>query len=138
MTKLNDVNPIHREPMKFKEYCEVLGGVTVHFYFSESESLTQLLFEARHRGKPLGGPYSASFHKAHIPAGLDHLHVYVKQNELFAINRDGTAHDRSHGVEIPNRVADAIRDKYPDFTLPANNFIESAPTEIRFDLLLLG
>lgn len=100
----------------------------------------KILREARLKGEPLTGTYSTQYHSAHIPNGQEHLHVYCKQNQLFAINRDGSAHDRSHQTQIPNKVADAIRTKFPDFKLPPNNFIESAPPEVqsKYSQLLFG
>ena len=85
----------------------------------------------------MGGKYSALLHKAHVPGGQDHIHVFARQNQLFAINRDGTAHDRSHGVRIPNRVADAIRAEFPNFNLPLDNLIESAPEPVQKRYLFL-
>ena len=82
--------------------------------------------EARHRGKPLRGPYSAIMHPPHGAFGQHHLHVYNKNNEIFSINKDGTAHDQSHGCHIPNKVADALRSMFPDYYIPNDNFIESA------------
>jgi hypothetical protein len=118
-------------------YKVPLGGLTVCFVF-EVGTDAQALFEARHKGTPLVGQYSAQLHKAHISSGQDHLHVFAKQNQLFALNKDGTAHDRSHGAQIPNRVADAIRAQYPEFMLPPNRIIESAPIFIEeaYQLLL--
>ena len=82
--------------------------------------------EARHRGKPLRGPYSVIDHPPRSDSGQKHLHVYCRNNEIFAINKDGTAHDQSHGCRIPNKAADALRSMYPDFCFPRDNFIESA------------
>ena len=82
--------------------------------------------EARHRGKPLRGPYSVKEHPPHGAFGQDHLHVYNKNNEIFAINKDGTAHDQSHGCHIPNKAADALRSMFPDYYIPNDNIIESA------------
>ena len=85
------------------------------------------LDEAQHRGVPLGGKYSAQLHSAHTPPrGQQHLHVYAKNNQLFALNMDGTAHDQSHQTQIPRKVADAIRQQFPTFVVPPSNFIESA------------
>jgi hypothetical protein len=124
-------------PPGLGEYQVVIEGFTVHFVFDAGSS-EAALFEARHRGTPLGGQYSALLHKPHIPGGKTHLHVYAKQNQLFAINQDGTAHDRSHGARIPNRVADAIRKQYPQFALPVSTIIEAAPEPIEgaYQLLL--
>ena len=100
----------------------------------------KILREAKLKGEPLTGTYAAQYHSAHIKDGQDHLHVYCKQNQLFAINRDGSAHDRSHQTQIPNKVADAIRIKFPDFKLPPSNFIEKASPEVqsKYSQLLFG
>jgi hypothetical protein len=42
----------------------------------------EVLTEAKHKGLPLGGEYSAQLHKAHSPVGQDHIHVYGKNNQL--------------------------------------------------------
>jgi hypothetical protein len=96
----------------------------VHFHFDPDGADGQLL-EARFHGLPLVDTYSAQKHAAHASPGYEHLHVYSKQNHLFAMNRDGSAHDDSHGYRIPNRVAQAIRTRFPDFIIPSNNLIES-------------
>ena len=82
--------------------------------------------EARHRGDPLIGKYTVRRDTPHSDSGQYHLHVYDRNNQLFAINKDGTAHDQSHGCRIPNKAADALRSMYPDFCFPRDNFIESA------------
>ena len=87
-----------------------VDDLTVHIFCHEFDAVIAL-DEAEHRGTPLGGE--------------DHLHVYLKNNQLFAINVSGTAHDRSHGVRIPNRVAKGIRKAFPQIVLPPNNLIES-------------
>ncbi len=51
--------------------------------------------------------------KGHV--SKDPVHMFVKQNQLGAINMDGSAHDQSHGVRIQNRLADAIRAEFPEF-----------------------
>ncbi len=108
------------------------------FVHSDDPDMDELLTEARHRGKPLTGPYSAIRHKAHTPVGQDHLHVYKKQNEIFAINQDSSGHDASHRVGIPNAAAKAIRQQYPNWILPANNFIENIDDPHRIALLMEG
>ena len=99
------------------------------------------LDEGRHSGLPLGGQYSANLHGAHTSPGMKHIHLYAGNRQVFAMNIDGSAHDRSHGTRIPNRVAKALSQRFPDFTLPPDNVIESAPGWI-MDLfgaeLLLG
>src|SRR5438552_5444593 len=92
-------------------------GFVVHIYCDDVEAIIDL-DEARYRGTPLTGPYSGNYHTARVPPGENHLHVFKKGKEIFAINVSGTAHDKSHGVRIPNRVAAAIRKHYPQIKLP--------------------
>ena len=111
-------------------YTFQVDEYTVHILLNRASLEANLLIEAEHRGEPLGGKYSAQLHPPHTPppAGQSHLHVYAKNNQIFALNMDGSAHDRSHQTAIPRKVADAIRDLFPDFTIPPNNFIEAADT----------
>lgn len=99
-----------------------------------------VLTEAKHKGLPIGGKYSAQLHSAHSAVGQQHVHVYAKNNQLFALNKDGSAHDASRKIQIPNKVAKAIQGKFPWFTLPPDNLIETAPDSvsaaIRSQLLL--
>lgn len=131
--------------MGFREFCNyewfsfTLENYVVHILFSKSEPGP--LLEGKSKYVELGGVYSAQLHQAHTSVGQTHIHVYARNNQLFALNQDGSAHDRSHGSKIPNKVAQAITQKFPDFTLPKDNFIESAPAEIVSafgHLLLLG
>lgn len=94
--------------------------------YSGGGEAQRLLTEAKHRGIPLGGQYSAQRHGPHTPKGQHHLHVYAKNNELFAINKDGTAHDDSHGAQIPSKVHRSLRNLFPDYNIPSNGFLESA------------
>jgi len=106
-----------------QRYEIAIDEYTIHFYVEKAEG-GQFLLEAKHKGIPLKGPYSAQPHPAHSPAGQKHIHVFKKNNELFALNVDGTAHDQSHGIRIPNKVADRIAKDFPDFKLPPGNIIE--------------
>jgi 23S rRNA-/tRNA-specific pseudouridylate synthase len=99
---------------------------TVVIYASDFDS-TVAITEARHKGNPLGGPYSVQDHTARVKPSEDHIHVYYKNNQIFALNKtSGTAHDQSHGIKIPNKVAKALKQMFPDITLPPNNIIEAA------------
>jgi hypothetical protein len=96
----------------------------IHLIVHEDSATQQQLEEAK---KPisLGKHYTGRIDNAHDPkTGQEHIHVYVKGKELFAMNRDGSAHDRSHKFQIPNVVAKEIARQFPHFTLPADNFIE--------------
>lgn len=68
------------------------------------------------------------------PGNQKHMHIYVKRNELFAINADGTAHDGYHNVKIPDAIAPFIQSK--GITLPPNNIIECLSTQRQKSLLL--
>ena len=128
----------------FKEFLDrqlseclfAVDEFTVHIVYRTADA-PACIEEARHRGRPLGGQYSAIRHKAHASSGQDHVHVFARQNQLFAINKDGTAHDRSHGIRIPNKVADALKLHFPDLSLPKDNLIELAPPDIQKDYLAL-
>lgn len=100
----------------------------IHVLFESSTD--SLITEAKHKGMPLGGQYSAQLHGVHSPVGQQHIHVYAKNNQLFSLNKDGSAHDASHQTQIPNKVAKAIQNNFPGFTLPPNNIIESAPLAV--------
>ena len=93
--------------------------------FSPEFDVKADLNEARHRGKPLVGAYSVLEHPPHTNPGEHHLQVYLKNNKIFAINRSGSGHDGSSGRRIPNKVADALRDRYPKYRIPDNNIIEN-------------
>jgi hypothetical protein len=111
------------------EWCTIRAGNDLITILYSTQS-SRMLNEAKTKGLPVGGPYSIQFHSAHSPVGMSHLHAYERNNQLFALNLDGTAHDKSHGTRIPNRVASAISHYFPDFQLPQDNIIESAPIAI--------
>lgn len=120
--------------MNFKQFADhewftfTVDNYDIHILFSKSDG--GLLVEGKSKFLSLGGQYSAQLHKAHSNPGQDHIHVYARNDQLFSMNQDGSAHDRSHGIQIPNKVASAITQMLPGFSLPPNNFIESAPDEI--------
>ena len=103
--------------------------VVVHLY-TDRPNASHLLLEAQHRGVPIGGPYSVRHDRPHSSVGQEHLHFFDRSGELFAINKDGTAHDRSHGYQIPNRIAKAMAQQFPDFSIPKNRLIESIPDDL--------
>jgi hypothetical protein len=102
------------------------GQFAIFIYEDTDEDSLLLLNEAKHRGIPLGGPYSVEKHSPHTPKNDYHLHLYHKNNQILAINRDGTAHDRSHGCIIPMVAADALRKMFLEYSIPETNLIESA------------
>jgi|APSaa5957512535_1039671.scaffolds.fasta_scaffold29590_1 hypothetical protein len=118
-----------------KKLILTIGKYTIEVFYDEA-STNMNITEARHRGIPIGGPYAAKYHKAHAPTGKDHLQFYKKQNKLFAMNVDGTGHDGSSGIELPNRIAKGINKVFPDVTLPPNNIIEKLKIADRILFLL--
>jgi hypothetical protein len=108
----------------------------INIFFEDHDK--SYINEARNRGVPLTNIYSVLKHKPHTNPGEEHLHVYKKGNQLFSIGKSGKAHDKSHGVRIPNKVADALRDQFPDWNIPDNNIIETTfnLTGITLDILL--
>lgn len=54
-----------------------------------------------------------------------HAHVFAQngKQQLFAVNRDGSAHDRSHQVKLPSKIADLLRDN--GYDIPIGNYIET-------------
>lgn len=65
------------------------------------------------------------FHRGHVPNSQDHLHFLLKGKKLYALNRDGTAHDASHGNQMHRWAMDAVQNRYPDFKIPPRGLIES-------------
>lgn len=100
----------------------------IHILFDTNKR--NLLTEAKDKGVPLGGHYSAKLHHAHFSKGQKHIHVFSRNNQLFSLNIDGSAHDDSHGITIPKRVAKGIEKKFPDFEIPPGCFIETASESV--------
>jgi len=97
-----------------------VDNAIVHVYTIPPAS-KQLLAEFKQH---LTGAYFYDKHQLHAPTGQYHLHVYLKNNEIFAINWDGSAHDQSHQTVIPGKVFKALKAKFPDMVLPINRIIE--------------
>lgn len=100
-----------------------VGDAIVHVYFlSElAEKLATPLVEGK---QSLTGAYRYDLHSPHTPKGQYHIHVYLKNNQIFAINWDGTAHDQSHRKVIPGKVFAALKAEFPDLVMPPNRIIE--------------
>ena len=94
---------------------------TVHVY-SALPFPKKILTEAKQN---LTGIYFYDKHQPHANTGQYHIHVYLKNNEIFAINWDGSAHDQSHHRVIPRRVFQALQARFPGMVLPADRIIES-------------
>lgn len=52
------------------------------------------------------------------PGNQKHMHIYIKEKEIFAINADGTSHDGYHGVQIPTKIIPFLKSK--GITIPKN------------------
>lgn len=116
--------------MKYR--VEEIEGEIFHIYMHDQND-DQILNEAKTKGEPLTGTYSAIKHPPHNPTGEYHLHVYDSSNEIFAINKSGKGHDGYSGTRIPNRVFAALQAKYPDYTIPSDQIIESVGHVTVFD-----
>ncbi len=90
-----------------------------------AEFATRMVTEGHGQVKQHGRGYSTLFHRGHVPGAQDHVHVSRHNNQLFAINVDGTAHDRSHGAVIPKYMAKALQDTYSGIVIPPNRLIEN-------------
>jgi len=111
--------------VKFKVYGLDIADYTIYIWCDENDNIARKsLNEAKDKGNiHLIGTYSINKHKSHIPNGKPHIHVYNRQNKIFALNSDGTGHDSSHGIQLPRNAADAIRAKLPNYIVP--DIIES-------------
>lgn len=95
--------------------------IIVNYHTNESE----LFSEAKHRGVPLVSTYSVIKHPPHTYPGEYHLHVYDGNNQIFAINQGGSGHDGYHGYVIPNKVYQALTQKFPTWLFPPTKIIEA-------------
>ena len=111
---------INKMSTTLKHIVVQVDEAIVHVYLTPPTS-SQLLVEFK---QTLTGAYFYDKHQPHAPTGQYHLHVYLKNNEIFAINWDGTAHDQSHQKKIPGKVFTALKARFPKLVLPANRIIE--------------
>lgn len=104
------------------EIIEINGSTIVVTYH---DAASGLLLEAKHKGNPLIGSYSYFQHQRHTPDGDYHLHIYDGDNEIFAINKGGSAHDGYHGVRIPNKVYKELMKRYKNWKFPPDQIVET-------------
>ena len=105
----------------------------LHIYFENNPQMivepfsseSSLLQESKTQNVGRGVEIRFDRNHAFSDTSKDHIHVYKRGKELFAINRDGSSHDGFHSITIPSSVYGFIRDNYPDFILPTNRVIES-------------
>lgn len=116
----------------FRKYIDAVEGKTqaryaIYHYATGDQVAELVLNELLNEAKQyvdLGKGRSIMFHKAHIPDGQDHLHFRVDGAKIAAVNKDGSAHDRSHGVQLQRWAMDGAKSHYPDFKLPKDGLIE--------------
>lgn len=94
------------------------------FIFCDDASDRKMLTEAKQRGVPIGGIYSAIEHPPRVTPGLKHLHIYARNNEIAAINISGTGHDGWTGVRLPNKVVNGIQQHFPAYRIPPGGILE--------------
>ncbi|QDC08767.1 hypothetical protein FHY55_05735 [Oceanicola sp. D3] len=111
---------------------------TVFYHFDTSDRVAEVVIRLLlNEAKPyvdLGKGRAIMHHKAHVRNTQDHLHFRVKGTNFAAINKDGSAHDKSHGVQLQKWAMDGMRRHYPGFHIPDDGLIESIFAE---DLVLL-
>ena len=79
------------------------------------------------RWEELSSRFKVRFDRAHYPGGKDHFHVAKinSQEDVFAINADGTGSHGSTGRVIPNEVATLLVNRYGSkIRIPPGNLIE--------------
>lgn len=109
-----------------KHLVIVTDEYMIHVYADQDDCPASLLKEAASgKGQPLTGVYYFRKDAPHTNPGQQHVHVYKKRDQLFAINWDGTAHDQSHGVTIPAKVQNALQSRFPDLQVPKDRIIEA-------------
>lgn len=100
----------------------------VIYHFDTGDALAELVLTAMlNEAKSvvdLGKGRSIMFHKAHVPGGQDHVHFRVKGSSIAAVNADGTAHDRSHGIKLQRWALDGAKTHYPHIKMPKDGLIE--------------
>ncbi len=109
-----------------KEEIFELEGFIFKLSYLEEEPEKQLLIELKGKGRHLTGSYFYDIHQPHNPTGEIHIHLYDKEKEILAINKiSGTAHDRSHGIRIPNKAFKELQHRFNDWKWPNNQILES-------------
>lgn len=101
--------------------------IIYHLHPNDSISRTvldRLLNEAK-KSVDLGQGRMIYHHKAHIPGGQDHLHFHAREGQLYALNKDGSAHDQSHGRTMHNWAINGMKQHYSGFTVPSKGIIEN-------------
>lgn len=107
-----------------KIQIEIIGEDVVYIYHYSHKEVDNSLSYLWQR--VICSKYKVIKHSPHSPVGQYHIHVYEGKNskiERLAINKDGTAHDNSHGARIPNRVFEYLKNVLPDWNWPKDQVI---------------
>jgi hypothetical protein len=109
--------------------AENRNEVLVFYHFEEgdnaAEMIVRLILNEEKASVDLGQGRRMLFHKARVPNTQDHIHFQVKGANIAALNKDGTAHDRSHGIQLQKWALDSMATHYPNFRRPKDGIIES-------------
>ena len=99
---------------------------SINIYFDyDNQQVIHSFQEAKNKGPIIfDSQYSARKDQRHSDKGQIHLHLFMHNNEIAAVNKDGSGHDGSHGYELPKKVYNGIKTKFPDFKI--KQIIESA------------
>lgn len=129
---------------KFRDYIEAVEGSRaedcwVYFHGHDEDVigsfiLSQLLTEAKKLD--LGKGRYVYKHSAHTNPGQPHLHFYQNGAQLYALNKDGSAHDQSHGKHMARWAIDAVKNEFPGFSVPPKGLIEAlmmGPVQILYE-----
>jgi len=109
-----------------------IGEYTVHLY-SNGHGLPALM-EGLTTNISKG--YSIRKDPPHGGQGQTHFHVIRRDNELMAVNMDGTGHDGSSGYTLPGVVANWLQKNVDGINIRQDRVIEMITA--RLDGLLLG
>lgn len=126
---------LEQESKKYRRFTFEAGEYFVHILYREGKD--NLITEAQRNDVTLGGIYSTQLYQAYTFVDQKDLYVYSKSDRLFALNLCSTAHGRSAGISMPNKVARVISKQFPDYKLPENNIIEPAPEPVQVELKLI-
>ena len=89
------------------------------------------LFEHEHYKRIPGKKASYRQDSAHTDKSMKHSHIYAKPKgkgkELYSVNIDGSGHDGSSGVEIPQAHADYFRQN--SYNIDPTNILECVTIE---------
>jgi hypothetical protein len=119
---------------EFTYFVLALDNSVVAIWTENGSDDVPRLAEAKYRGTPIGGPYSARLDRSAAPGGEADLHVFMEGTQLFAMYSDGARKHGKPGYRIPNRFAKGIHQHFPNFQLPDDGILETLE-DSRFSIL---